>query len=467
MAWLGRDRDATATAVGGRCWSSTARRLLRPCPRAAGRAPARSSAACSASSGATAWARRRSATRSPAWCRASGSVRLAGERDPRPAAQRDHRARHRLCAAGTARLAVALGRRDTAPGRRGAKARGRARLRDVPAPGRAPRATAAPSCPAASSRCWRSAAPCCANPRLLVMDEPTEGLAPVIVDQVVETLRALAAEGEIAVLLIEQNLGVAIDGRRPRSAVMVNGRIAREMPAARARRRPRAAAAAARACAPADRRVEAPTAELEPDGAGAAAPVPGAPRAWSTARPLDARAADGAGRAAPPAAGSPGQSAGGRAHVDHRSRPSRGGRARSHDGSGAGRSMSGDRRQPAAAPPMSPAPSTPRAASSPSSAHCLERLGLRHRHRRSLAPRASRRPPTCHPARGGAPSSAGRSGRLQRRSRRGGRRHGRGLRALHRARAATSAALISAGGSGGTALVDAGHARACRSACRR
>ena len=69
------------------------------------------------------------------------------------------------------------------------------------------------------------------NPRLLVMDEPSEGLAPVIVEQVVEALRHLAAEGKIAVLLIEQNLGVAIDVA-DRIAVMVNGRIAREMPAA-------------------------------------------------------------------------------------------------------------------------------------------------------------------------------------------------------------------------------------------
>src|SRR5690606_19767839 len=49
------------------------------------------------------------------------------------------------------------------------------------------------------------------NPRLLVMDEPTEGLAPVIVGQVAEMLKQLAAEGEIAVLLIEQNLGVALE----------------------------------------------------------------------------------------------------------------------------------------------------------------------------------------------------------------------------------------------------------------
>ena len=69
------------------------------------------------------------------------------------------------------------------------------------------------------------------EPKLLVMDEPTEGLAPLIVEQVVEALRGLAAESEIAVLLIEQNLGVAIDVA-DRIGVMVNGRIAHEMAAA-------------------------------------------------------------------------------------------------------------------------------------------------------------------------------------------------------------------------------------------
>src|ERR1700752_891206 len=48
-----------------------------------------------------------------------------------------------------------------------------------------------------------------ANPRLLVMDEPTEGLAPAIVNQVEEMLVKLAEDGEMAVLVIEQNLGVA------------------------------------------------------------------------------------------------------------------------------------------------------------------------------------------------------------------------------------------------------------------
>ena len=69
------------------------------------------------------------------------------------------------------------------------------------------------------------------NPMLLVMDEPTEGLAPVIVEQVAAMLKHLAADGEISVLLIEQNLGVAIDVADTVD-VMVNGRIARSMPAA-------------------------------------------------------------------------------------------------------------------------------------------------------------------------------------------------------------------------------------------
>ena len=69
------------------------------------------------------------------------------------------------------------------------------------------------------------------NPKLLVMDEPTEGLAPIVVQQVVAMLKALATEGEISVLLIEQNLGVAID-IADNVDVMVNGRIARSMTAA-------------------------------------------------------------------------------------------------------------------------------------------------------------------------------------------------------------------------------------------
>ena len=68
------------------------------------------------------------------------------------------------------------------------------------------------------------------QPRVLVMDEPTEGLAPVIVEQVAQSLRELGASEDIAILLIEQNLGVAIDVS-DQIGIMVNGRIEHLMPA--------------------------------------------------------------------------------------------------------------------------------------------------------------------------------------------------------------------------------------------
>jgi branched-chain amino acid transport system ATP-binding protein len=47
------------------------------------------------------------------------------------------------------------------------------------------------------------------NPALLLLDEPSEGLAPMIVRQIVEVLARLKAEG-LAILLVEQNLPAAL-----------------------------------------------------------------------------------------------------------------------------------------------------------------------------------------------------------------------------------------------------------------
>lgn len=47
-----------------------------------------------------------------------------------------------------------------------------------------------------------------ARPKLLLMDEPSVGLSPIIVDSVIETIRALHAGG-LTILLVEQNVGVA------------------------------------------------------------------------------------------------------------------------------------------------------------------------------------------------------------------------------------------------------------------
>jgi ABC-type branched-subunit amino acid transport system ATPase component len=70
------------------------------------------------------------------------------------------------------------------------------------------------------------------NPRLLIMDEPTEGLAPVIVQRVEEILVNLGEQGEIGVLVVEQNIGVAC-AVAEKVAIMINGRVNRVMEAAR------------------------------------------------------------------------------------------------------------------------------------------------------------------------------------------------------------------------------------------
>jgi branched-chain amino acid transport system ATP-binding protein len=68
------------------------------------------------------------------------------------------------------------------------------------------------------------------NPRLLIMDEPSEGLAPTVVESLLETIRHLHEEGT-ALLVVEQKLGVAT-ALAERQLVMVAGRIAAEMTAA-------------------------------------------------------------------------------------------------------------------------------------------------------------------------------------------------------------------------------------------
>jgi branched-chain amino acid transport system ATP-binding protein len=64
------------------------------------------------------------------------------------------------------------------------------------------------------------------NPELLIMDEPSEGLAPAIVEGLIETCKTLVEEG-MAILLVEQNLGVATSIAE-RQLVMVSGAIAAE-----------------------------------------------------------------------------------------------------------------------------------------------------------------------------------------------------------------------------------------------
>jgi branched-chain amino acid transport system ATP-binding protein len=64
------------------------------------------------------------------------------------------------------------------------------------------------------------------NPKLLIMDEPSEGLAPTIIEMLIETFQQLEEQG-LRILVIEQNLGVATS-LADRQLVMMGGEIATE-----------------------------------------------------------------------------------------------------------------------------------------------------------------------------------------------------------------------------------------------
>lgn len=61
------------------------------------------------------------------------------------------------------------------------------------------------------------------NPRLLLLDEPSDGLAPSIVNLVGDVVEALSAEG-VTILLVEQNLALALRVATE-VAVMTKGRV--------------------------------------------------------------------------------------------------------------------------------------------------------------------------------------------------------------------------------------------------
>jgi urea ABC transporter ATP-binding protein UrtE len=67
------------------------------------------------------------------------------------------------------------------------------------------------------------------TPKLLILDEPTEGVAPVLIDRIEDALRLLFAEMRLGVLLIEQNLDFAF-AMAQRGYVMEKGRIVLEAP---------------------------------------------------------------------------------------------------------------------------------------------------------------------------------------------------------------------------------------------
>ena len=89
-------------------------------------------------------------------------------------------------------------------------------------------------CPAASSRCWRSARILRTGARLLLLDEITEGLAPVIVQKLGAHDRAAAASRATRSCMVEQNFRFAAP-LADRFYVMEHGRIVETFAAGRAR----------------------------------------------------------------------------------------------------------------------------------------------------------------------------------------------------------------------------------------
>jgi branched-chain amino acid transport system ATP-binding protein len=75
------------------------------------------------------------------------------------------------------------------------------------------------------------------NPSVVLMDEPSEGLAPVIVEELARAVKRLGATEGLTMIVVEQNTRLALD-LSPRTAVMDRGRIVFDGPSAALKRDP-------------------------------------------------------------------------------------------------------------------------------------------------------------------------------------------------------------------------------------
>jgi urea transport system ATP-binding protein len=67
----------------------------------------------------------------------------------------------------------------------------------------------------------------CGNPELLLLDEPTEGIQPSVVEEIERILRRIHQEKKLTILLVEQKLDFAKNVAQE-FTIMVKGRVARE-----------------------------------------------------------------------------------------------------------------------------------------------------------------------------------------------------------------------------------------------
>jgi branched-chain amino acid transport system ATP-binding protein len=75
------------------------------------------------------------------------------------------------------------------------------------------------------------------NPTVLLMDEPSEGLAPVIVEELARAVKRLTQAGGLSMILVEQNTRLALD-IAPRAVVMDRGHIVYDGPSETLRKDP-------------------------------------------------------------------------------------------------------------------------------------------------------------------------------------------------------------------------------------
>ncbi|BDA85186.1 ABC transporter ATP-binding protein [Aureimonas sp. SA4125] len=71
----------------------------------------------------------------------------------------------------------------------------------------------------------------CTKPRIILLDEPTEGIQPSIIEEIIETLLGLKARWDITMILVEQNLDF-ITSLSDRVLTIQKGRITGEISAA-------------------------------------------------------------------------------------------------------------------------------------------------------------------------------------------------------------------------------------------
>ena len=74
------------------------------------------------------------------------------------------------------------------------------------------------------------------DPKIILLDEPFEGLAPVIVHALVQTCRDLAAAGQ-TIVLVEQNIAAAL-ALAQRVYIINNGHVAHEGPTSEIKAKP-------------------------------------------------------------------------------------------------------------------------------------------------------------------------------------------------------------------------------------